>query len=574
MPNRRRFLRCSCFFTCLFLGLTARYAGADCKMVELGRFPVQLVENQIHIKGIINGTAVNILVDTGGAESVIMQDAAKRAGLKPVRESRYQMVGISGKTDVFRTRVPELIIGNFRVRDRIWPVIDASKSFADIGMILGADFWSKLDFEINLAAEELILWENRNCAKAALAYWNKDFMLALLAHTSDKIRADALVNGKEMRALLDTGASVSFIDRRVAERLGYRKDTAEGDPKAIAGIGNRGTLNSFVGIFDTFTLGDLTVQNAHLRIMDMEKNTQETGSRAGGSLVDFESLVLGADFLLANHVLIANSQHYLYMTYNGGPVFQTAATSASKIVEAVDSGNFEASENLSREETGVYLRANVALYKEQYAEAEPLFRQTLKVLEGNGRDATPEGLAALTGLAYSVARQKKHGEAEILLKRLLPLQEQALGIENKPIVITLELLGETLVAVHKYPEAVAALDRALPMVEKVYREGDPEQEQALINLGTALEGTADYKRAEDMYSRSVALAEKRSGANHPDTARALLQVARMEETQGRYQQAIETYQRARDMFVAGAADKEMLDYVEQAIAGAREAATR
>ncbi len=32
-------------------------------------------------------------------------------------------------------------------------------------------------------------------------------------------------------------------------------------------------------------------------------------------------MILGADFFLSHHILVASSQRKLYFTYNGGPVF-------------------------------------------------------------------------------------------------------------------------------------------------------------------------------------------------------------------------------------------------------------
>jgi hypothetical protein len=43
---------------------------------------------------------------------------------------------------------------------------------------------------------------------------------------------------------------------------------------------------------------------------------------------DFDML-LGADFFLSHHILISNSQHKLYFTYNGGPVFDLTMGAAA-----------------------------------------------------------------------------------------------------------------------------------------------------------------------------------------------------------------------------------------------------
>jgi len=37
-------------------------------------------------------------------------------------------------------------------------------------------------------------------------------------------------------------------------------------------------------------------------------------------------MLLGSDFFVSHHVFVANSQHKLYVTYNGGPVFNLTKT--------------------------------------------------------------------------------------------------------------------------------------------------------------------------------------------------------------------------------------------------------
>jgi hypothetical protein len=49
-------------------------------------------------------------------------------------------------------------------------------------------------------------------------------------------------------------------------------------------------------------------------------------------IADFElrdaDMLIGADFFLSHHIFVSNSQHKLYLTYNGGPVFNLAAAAA------------------------------------------------------------------------------------------------------------------------------------------------------------------------------------------------------------------------------------------------------
>lgn len=558
--------------------LTAPSARAECRMVELGRFPVNLHGNQIHIKGLLNGVAVSILVDTGAAESMITYDAAMRAGLKPAKEARYRMVGVSGKTDMYRTRVDELIIGNYRVANRVWPVLGpGSPALADVGMVLGADFWSKLDLEINLPERELVLWDNKDCGKAALAYWNPNFMLALLADTPDKMRADAQIAGHTVRAMIDTGAGVTFINRRIADRVGYRQDpdgAAEGEVK---GIGNSGPVDSHIGVFDSFTLGDLTVKNARLRIINMEEHTQETGTRLGGSIVDFDNLVIGADFLLANRVLIANSQHYLYMTYEGGPVFQGSAPQL--VATATDDAASASTVDdmlamLPRSMTQSWVDALESQKQGDPARTEALFRAVLEEVRARGKAGTRDEILPRYSIAGALAAREMYAESAQERVQLQELVERHLGAESAMSVWNLVALAEMQLRMHRYEDAVRTTERALPGAEKVYGAGSEGEARVLEVLGTAVEAAGDYDRADDIYGRLLAGTEARNGPAHPDTARALINVGRMAETRERYDEAISNYQRARAIFAAAPDQEHMVENADRYLESAREAAAQ
>ncbi len=40
-------------------------------------------------------------------------------------------------------------------------------------------------------------------------------------------------------------------------------------------------------------------------------------------------MILGGDFFVSHHVYVSNSQHKLYFTYNGGPVFDLSSRAAA-----------------------------------------------------------------------------------------------------------------------------------------------------------------------------------------------------------------------------------------------------
>ena len=303
-------------------------AHADCQLAKMGTFPLERPGYPLLIPGKLNGHDITILADTGAQESNVWRDAAERAGLQPVRDTRYRVTGISGETTAYKVKVEELAIGDFVVRNRIWPVIGGRTITEGLGMILGADFWSKVDFEINLANREIILWDTSGCKNTPPVYWSREFMLAKMEQAGrGQIQTDVSINGKRIRAMLDTGATFTMMDSQLARNIGFHTDAANsGVSSRISGIGDRGTVDSFLAIFDTFQMGDMTINNARIRVLDMDRYTQTEGTRLRQSKLHITRVVIGADFLLANRVLVANSQGALYMTYDGGQVFQAEST--------------------------------------------------------------------------------------------------------------------------------------------------------------------------------------------------------------------------------------------------------
>ncbi|MBN9274673.1 MAG: retropepsin-like domain-containing protein, partial [Mesorhizobium sp.] len=116
------------------------------------------------------------------------------------------------------------------------------------------------------------------------------------------------INGKTMRAMLDTGASISTLNRTAAEKAGLDLSDSSAQPdEAITGIGSKARRSWNVRLA-SFGIGGEEIRNATIRVMD-------------AGFDPLSDMVLGADFFLAHHVLASYTQRLIYLTYNGGPVF-------------------------------------------------------------------------------------------------------------------------------------------------------------------------------------------------------------------------------------------------------------
>ena len=82
-------------------------------------------------------------------------------------------------------------------------------------------------------------------------------------------------------------------------------------------------LKTLVVPVDNFTIGQEEIHNTRLSVGELD--------------LSIGDMLLGADFFLSHRIYVANSQHKLYFTYNGGPVFNLGAKpKGAQTVDAKD----------------------------------------------------------------------------------------------------------------------------------------------------------------------------------------------------------------------------------------------
>jgi predicted aspartyl protease len=315
--------------------LCAGAASADCKLAEIAEFHVDPNSASPVVDGEINGHPVRILFDTGVTTSLVPVTEARRLNLTMSRISGARMYGFGGDTAVYDTIVGELKIGTFRTSNLHLVAAGDQDAKSDVSMILGNDFFSRTDVEFDLHEGLVRLFESHDCTPPQLVYWGQAYSQATILPTdrdTPKTQAMTMVNGKPVLAEFDTGAYASVIDETVAKAAGVERPTGDAGAE-VRGIGPKTEL-SWVGRFDRLTVGDETLSNIHLRVMNFASGMSETrtGMRLPYQLDSTAYLFLGADFFHAHRVFIDNKDHLILFSYEGGTVFRTpeASTAASR----------------------------------------------------------------------------------------------------------------------------------------------------------------------------------------------------------------------------------------------------
>lgn len=309
----------------------AQAAGA-CQYQLLTTLPVRYTGPglSLTIEGQINGTAADMLVDTGADFSMLTSAATSRRALQ-LNASDGLLEGIGGQSKVYTAWIKEFRAGPTVTRNERLGVLNEFGGTPSYDAILGAPFLLQTDLEISLATKEIRFFRPVDCKGASLAYWSQDPIVVPFTASywrSPNPEFKVLLNGKEVTAVIDTGADTTVITRTAAELAGIKLDAAGVERVADAvGIGKRSVPHWKVTL-GTLEIGREKIHHAKVGVIDTEA-------------LDVDVL-LGADFLRAHRVLFAMSQRKLYFTYVGGEPLGQRNSIEPWMQQEADAGNGDA----------------------------------------------------------------------------------------------------------------------------------------------------------------------------------------------------------------------------------------
>ena len=118
--------------------------------------------------------------------------------------------------------------------------------------------------------------------------------------------------------------------------------------------------------------------------------------------------------------------------------------------------------------------------------------------------------------------QGKYAEATPLYRRSLTILEKALGPEHPNVATSLNGLAALYKAQGNYAEAAPLFQRSLAIREKTLGPEHPDVAASLHNLAGLHHDQGNYAEAAPLYRRSLAISEKALGPEHPSLAPTLI----------------------------------------------------
>jgi tetratricopeptide (TPR) repeat protein/predicted aspartyl protease len=325
----------------------------------------------------INDTDVTFILDSGAFYSMITPAAAEQLKLTRRRApAGLRVQGVGGRTDIYLVRVEKFGLKKSSIPN-VEFIVGGNENGAGAIGLLGQNVLSMADVEYDLAnGVARIVSPNKDCEKSNLAYWAKSQPVVEVELTRpsngyrDHTTIYVEINGAKVLAAFDTGASVSTLSTDAAKRAGLVPGGAGViDAGVMHGIG-RYEEHSWIAPVKTLKIGTEQISDTHVRFGDI-----------GMAEID---MLIGDDFFLSHRLYVANSQDKIYLTYNGGPVFNLTTNSAAQHGE--ESASTQPDESVPPADAAGYARRGAAFAaRREYERAVADFTKACELDAKNGK---------------------------------------------------------------------------------------------------------------------------------------------------------------------------------------------
>ena len=328
----------------LLLQSTLAWA-ADCGPLQQVN-SVQLVEgpNRALVPVSLNGIPKLFLLDTGGDVTQLSSEAADELKLAKI-DSNLHLLDLYGHASDKMVRIESFTLGRLRgenVNMAIQPNPNFGKGTRYVGLF-GPDMMGRYDVDLDFGAYTMKYFSTDHCP-GHVVYWQHAALgVTPMKFRNRHIRLTVKVDGKDLSAEIDTGATNTTMTAAAARRIfDITPETAGNVP-----LNNQGMAGAFGRVFSTLDFEGVAVQNPHIVILpDLvgskdPNNGQQTGSRAKRVDDDLDSadMLIGMNILKKLHLYIAFDERKLYISEASAPAkAPDAAASQPAPVAAETSG--------------------------------------------------------------------------------------------------------------------------------------------------------------------------------------------------------------------------------------------
>lgn len=308
----------------------------DCKpltlMTSLDMIPVTN-DAAVIVTAKIDGRDERMLLDTGGVFSTITDKTAAALNLD-TRRTGLRMIGVSGDTTNKAVRARSFALGRLQVSNIDFMIDKEQGGWKDeIDGIIAPNLLTHYDVELDFAAHKVNLLSQDHC-EGKVIYWPADAIavVPIRVAKSGHIVVPVELDGVKMDALIDTGATNTTLNQRIAESdFGLKVNTP--DTPDVGSLSGSPHSRIYRHRFKQLTVGGIGVANPPVVIVpDLMNNKLSHGPPIGTRFSQDDEanrlpdLLAGMNILHRLHLYIAYKEEKLYVTPAGPPPAISSAT--------------------------------------------------------------------------------------------------------------------------------------------------------------------------------------------------------------------------------------------------------
>lgn len=278
-------------------------SGQNCEIAKFADIPIQISGNHILMPIEIDGSERLFILDTGAQTSTVTPEFAQSAGLEATGR-KTRTVGIGGATITADVSVPIIKIGGFGIHNTsmvtavmMQPPAPAPQAVG----IIGQPILQAFDVEVDLPHRRVALYAPKHCADGFLP-WGAPFTVSKAEITKRGIVVPALLDGKSLPALIDTGAATTILSDGGLQDFGVSIETVLKEPAIrVTGAGGRSS-EMHVHRFSRLSVGGAFIDHPRLLV---------------GEIAAPARIIVGLDFMAKFRVWISYATNQVFLAAPG-----------------------------------------------------------------------------------------------------------------------------------------------------------------------------------------------------------------------------------------------------------------
>lgn len=296
-------------------------AQTACQLQMVNTVPLTMTRDNLRafVSVTINGSEERLVLDTGGAMTQLSQAAIDRLKL-PVRDGSMKMLDLYGRAASGMAMIDTLVLGRLKDTKTELPVSPFNfGGTPPVAGLLAADYMGEYDLEFDFAGKKLNYLSKQHCP-GKVVYWPAPAIAVVpFKFIDNHLQIDVELNGKHVRAEIDTGAPGTTLLATEAKRL---FDLTDKSPD-ITGLDGPEGEKRFEKIFDTLTLDGIAIGHPHITVIPdlVGKHDPNNGFVTGTRVQRVDdrdagepTMLLGMNILSKLRFVVAFSERKIYLT--------------------------------------------------------------------------------------------------------------------------------------------------------------------------------------------------------------------------------------------------------------------